>query len=199
MHESRGAEIVDWDLKGSRVEYKEKGATRECGQNLRRRGPLYIDLSPSSGCLLDNDGSKGGALSNHKEALNEEERAAVFDLYHSWKTELQDNTFSGSRTSGQLSPQQIQASHPPSFGDYSKGAGLGLSKHHSSPDSEPLVTSFGYLDSQALAGRMGRRATCIVNAAITSTSFPHRKHEGKRYNEPVVIDLMLPVRESEDQ
>ncbi|KAJ5748258.1 uncharacterized protein N7511_009954 [Penicillium nucicola] len=36
-----------------------------------------------------------------------------------------------------------------------------------------------------------RMETCIVNAAIVATSFPH--HGGKRFNSPVVIDLELPV------
>lgn len=36
-----------------------------------------------------------------------------------------------------------------------------------------------------------RRETCIVNAAIVATSWPH--HGGKRFNSPVVVDLELPV------
>ncbi|KAJ5938890.1 hypothetical protein N7466_002024 [Penicillium verhagenii] len=37
-----------------------------------------------------------------------------------------------------------------------------------------------------------RRETCIVNAAILATSWPHRG--GKRFNTPIVVDLELPVR-----
>ncbi|KAJ5246506.1 hypothetical protein N7468_001489 [Penicillium chermesinum] len=40
-----------------------------------------------------------------------------------------------------------------------------------------------------------RRETCIVNAAITATSWPHRG--GKRFNPPIVVDLELPVRQGE--
>ncbi|CAL5867423.1 uncharacterized protein PFLUO_LOCUS1642 [Penicillium psychrofluorescens] len=36
-----------------------------------------------------------------------------------------------------------------------------------------------------------RRETCIVNAAIMATSWPHRA--GKRFNAPIVVDLELPV------
>ncbi|PWY96595.1 Metallo-dependent phosphatase [Aspergillus sclerotioniger CBS 115572] len=38
-----------------------------------------------------------------------------------------------------------------------------------------------------------RRETCIVNAAIMATSWPHR--DGKRFHSPIVVDLELPVWE----
>lgn len=38
-----------------------------------------------------------------------------------------------------------------------------------------------------------RRETCIINAAIVASSWPHRG--GKRFNTPIVVDLMLPVRQ----
>ncbi|KAJ5183538.1 hypothetical protein N7492_001154 [Penicillium capsulatum] len=41
-----------------------------------------------------------------------------------------------------------------------------------------------------------RRETCIVNAAILATSWPHRG--GKRFNTPIIVDLALPVRQVED-
>ncbi|OJJ70544.1 hypothetical protein ASPBRDRAFT_56332 [Aspergillus brasiliensis CBS 101740] len=41
-----------------------------------------------------------------------------------------------------------------------------------------------------------RRETCIVNAAIVATSWPHRG--GKRFNAPIVVDLELPVWEEEN-
>lgn len=40
-----------------------------------------------------------------------------------------------------------------------------------------------------------RRETCIVNAAITATSWPHRG--GKRFNPPIIVDLELPVKQGE--
>lgn len=36
-----------------------------------------------------------------------------------------------------------------------------------------------------------RKETCIVNAAVMATSWPHRG--GKRFNAPIVVDLELPV------
>jgi len=50
-------------------------------------------------------------------------------------------------------------------------------------------------DRVALLGRMGRRETCVVNAAIAATSWPHVG--GKRFHKPVVVDLDLPVWEAQ--
>jgi hypothetical protein len=36
-----------------------------------------------------------------------------------------------------------------------------------------------------------RRESCIVNAAILATSWPHR--QGKQFNAPIVVDLDLPT------
>jgi Icc-related predicted phosphoesterase len=48
-------------------------------------------------------------------------------------------------------------------------------------------------DRDALIGRMGRKETCIVNAAIMANNYPHIG--GKRFNKPIVVDIDLPVWE----
>lgn len=55
-------------------------------------------------------------------------------------------------------------------------------------------------DNQGLAShslQTLRRETCIVNAAIVATSWPH--HGGKRFNSPIVVDLELPVRQDDNE
>ncbi|KAK7999094.1 phosphoesterase [Apiospora marii] len=50
-------------------------------------------------------------------------------------------------------------------------------------------------DQSALAGRLGRRETCIVNAAIQASGYPH---VGPRLlNKAIVVDLDLPVWEED--
>ncbi|ODM23407.1 hypothetical protein SI65_00996 [Aspergillus cristatus] len=44
----------------------------------------------------------------------------------------------------------------------------------------------------AIRARAQRQETCIVNAAIMGTSWPHRG--GKRFNTPIVVDLELPMQ-----
>ena len=40
-------------------------------------------------------------------------------------------------------------------------------------------------------GKLDRRETCIVNAAIAASSYPHTG--GKKFNKPIVVDIDLPV------
>lgn len=49
-------------------------------------------------------------------------------------------------------------------------------------------------DQEALVGRMGRQETCVINAAIMASSWPHKSSGGKKYNKPIVVDVELPVR-----
>jgi hypothetical protein len=51
--------------------------------------------------------------------------------------------------------------------------------------------SSGRCDREALLGRLGRRETCIVNAAIMKSRHPHTG--GKQFYKPIVVDLDLPV------
>lgn len=48
-------------------------------------------------------------------------------------------------------------------------------------------------DFEALLGRMGRKETCVINAAIMASSWPHKDSGGKKYNKPIVVDIDLPV------
>ncbi|KAK0101407.1 hypothetical protein ONS95_006581 [Cadophora gregata] len=44
-------------------------------------------------------------------------------------------------------------------------------------------------------GKLERKETCIVNAAIVASSYPHTG--GRKFNKPIVVDLDLPVWEEE--
>ncbi|KAI1308813.1 Metallo-dependent phosphatase-like protein [Xylaria venustula] len=48
-------------------------------------------------------------------------------------------------------------------------------------------------DRAALAGRLGRKETCIVNCAIQHSSYPHSGRGPRTLNKPIVVDLELPV------
>lgn len=48
-------------------------------------------------------------------------------------------------------------------------------------------------DRTALVGRVGRKETCVVNAAVMRSRYPHVG--GKQFYKPIVVDLNLPVWE----
>ncbi|KAI9777875.1 MAG: hypothetical protein M1835_005120 [Candelina submexicana] len=47
-------------------------------------------------------------------------------------------------------------------------------------------------NTETLLGPVGRRETCIINAAIMASSWPHKGSGGKKYNKPIVVDIDLP-------
>ena len=57
----------------------------------------------------------------------------------------------------------------------------------------------GRCDMEALDGRMGRKETCIINAAIMASSWPYKAKTGRKYNKPIVVDIDLPVWKNDDQ
>ncbi|KAK8030101.1 hypothetical protein PG993_011392 [Apiospora rasikravindrae] len=84
-------------------------------------------------------------------------------------------------------PDEKQA--PETGGDTAAQPGIGTRGLGGDPDSARS-------DQSALAGRLGRRETCIVNAAIQASGYPH---VGPRLlNKAIVVDLDLPVGEDGD-
>ncbi|KAL2074183.1 hypothetical protein VTL71DRAFT_7961 [Oculimacula yallundae] len=48
-------------------------------------------------------------------------------------------------------------------------------------------------DAEALSNRMGRQETCVINAALMASNYPHAG--GRKYNKPIVVDIDLPIWE----
>ncbi|CAJ2508287.1 Uu.00g094730.m01.CDS01 [Anthostomella pinea] len=88
-------------------------------------------------------------------------------------------------------PQTSWTSHATGMecgGDKGVSPGIGTRGLSGSPESARS-------DQAALAGRLGRKETCIVNCAIQSTGYPHSGP--RRLNKPIVVDLDLPVWEDD--
>ena len=51
----------------------------------------------------------------------------------------------------------------------------------------------GCCDLEALAGRRGRRETCVINASIMASSWPYKFKDNRKYNKPIIVDVDLPV------
>ncbi|KAF5679499.1 phosphoesterase [Fusarium circinatum] len=133
--------------------------------------------NPSEGnnktCLVDLTGKRAPSLANdgshpgrYGSRIIEPD---VTDVPHSV-----DSAESSPYTFGS-GPADIHASH----------GTIGLGGDPASPRS----------DQAALAGRMGRRETCVVNAAIMKSRYPHIG--GKQFYKPIVVDLDLPIWEDE--
>ncbi|KAK8096495.1 Metallo-dependent phosphatase-like protein [Apiospora kogelbergensis] len=86
--------------------------------------------------------------------------------------------------------EQVVPPAPASSGDVTAAAEPGIGTRGLGGDPESARS-----DQAALAGRMGRRETCIVNAAIQASSYPHVGP--RRLNKAIVVDLDLPVWEEQ--
>lgn len=167
VHDGRGAERVVWDLNNVSKPYAERAAMAWEDPGAGNNKLSLIDLTGKSGKLpaLANDGS------------------------HPGRPSYQDDQQTAS-TPALAGPQSGESSqHGSSVAAQKRGGGDGDDGpmgYGGDPESEDC-------DSEALAGRQGRKETCVVNAAIMKGSYPHVG--GKQFGKPIVVDLYLPVWE----
>ncbi|CAI7573494.1 unnamed protein product [Penicillium glandicola] len=166
VHEGRGYERVRW---------RGKLATTEAGIETQPESDLVDHVSQG---ILPPVGSKKQSLvdltGKRDKRLDNDGFSYPGQRHHDLgQTQPLSSASPGSESSArvpeQASPQNSPSAHP------SLGTGI--------PDSSSR--GFDYT-LQTL-----RKETCIVNAAVVSTSWPHQG--GKRFNSPIVIDLELPV------
>ncbi|KAH0542910.1 hypothetical protein FGG08_002770 [Glutinoglossum americanum] len=220
IHEGRGAERVKWELGTENVGYREGEKTVWVDEG--GKGMALVDLTgKGKGARLDNDGSIGdedadaetrrGSSHNDKPhyapsfSPSELFSAPSISTLGTWPitdplaaTHSSLSSSSSSSSSSPPFPTAIATAtatatantvplHPESAAPAVPPFALGLGGHPPSHRCDVL----------ALAGRLGRRETCIVNAAIMAKSWPHKGSGGKKFNRPIVVDVELPVWEGE--
>jgi len=177
VHESRGADIVRWDLDHPNIKYKEANVERweDPGQNNKKIS--LLDLSSKGKRPLENDGSRGDlgrekpAKSPHRSATGLPDDLTRLSSAPESPKRAVESALSRITTS-------LLAVPPETVPSITRGQG-GL------PPSQRC-------DIEALSGRLGRKETCIINAAIMASSWPHGSG-GKKFNKPIVVDIDLPV------
>lgn len=182
VHEGRGAERIRWDLRFSNHKYKESGVESWTDPGKDNKKMSLVDLTSKAPSPIDNDGSIGdldpanlGISDIHTSPATVLERS---DVAFTSQTEPQakPNAKMGiSQIGANLLALPAEVSHPATWGQ----GGM--------PPSQRC-------DLEALSGKLGRRETCVVNAAIMASSWP-RGPGGKKFNKPIVVDVDLPVWE----
>lgn len=69
---------------------------------------------------------------------------------------------------------------------------------HSATRGQGGFPPSGRCDLEALAGRRGRKETCVINAAIMASSRPYKSKDNKEYNKPIIVDIDLPVQQGSE-
>ncbi|KAK5995953.1 putative rhamnogalacturonate lyase C [Cladobotryum mycophilum] len=170
VHSGRGAERVLWDLECREKPYLEKAVVEWEDPGKGNNKNSLVDLTGRKEAKLANNGAHPGRPRSEGDEEDDDDQ-------------LVTNTTLNMTASSDVSPHGHSGS---SVGaqDQSDILGYGID-----PESDGG-------DLEALLGRMGRKETCIVNAAIMKKNYPHIG--GKEFNKPIVVDVDLPVWEEED-
>lgn len=182
VHESRGSEIIKWDIGASNIKYKERGVERWVDPGKGSKKLSLVDLTSRSGNLFLNDGAKG----DWEESKDPAPQFKVMPSTRSLRSQTESV------------PSTVKTKHnkPSILSGISNMAEKLLAVPTES--LPPATRGQGGIppslrcDLEALYGRMGREETCVVNAAIMASSWPH-KGGGKKFNKPIVVDMDLPV------
>jgi hypothetical protein len=190
VHEGRGAERVAWDLDNSNIKFKEASADSWIDPGLDNKKMSLIDLSTKSRFPLDNDGSTGNWKLEREETITQ--MPSFTKLQPTIPSSELPSPYSKKRTSSKSPQRQRVVERALSC------VATGLLAVP--PEALPLATlgqggipPSKRCDLEALSGRMGRRETCIINASIMASSYPHSGLGGKKYNKPIVVEIDLPT------
>jgi hypothetical protein len=187
VHEARGAETVLWDLRSPNIKYKEIESVAWKISEVGAKKQVRVDLTSRSQRPLLNDGAVGN--------ISPEDIAAQRCIRGQEIINTSDAGFDSRPDHPVLRLPPKRTPSPPPFPEF------GTSERPISPIPPPPTTllpaaqvqggtaTSGRCDIEALSGREGRAETCVVNASILGSSFPHPA--GKRFNQPIVVDLEL--------
>jgi hypothetical protein len=171
-HEGRGAERVNWKLDIPRCPYLEEGTAQWIDPGFGNKKLSLVDLTRRSGHPLHNYSSETSTMlpspGNHV----------------SFTSKADGNLFPTVKSNSDFQQKDV---------DVDDGT------HHLSPvdrGEQDVGETLSRLDErnvEPLLGRMGRKETCIVNAAYMASSYGMPK----RFNKPIVVDIELPVSEGD--
>ncbi|BCR97894.1 metallophosphatase domain-containing protein [Aspergillus luchuensis] len=123
-------------------------------------------------------------------------KQSLVDLTGKKAPKINNNYFAGNNLrapASQLFRSSQKALLLPSF-EWPPEGFQGSEADQSTSSFRPLCLEEGHTENED-GSNPRRRETCIVNAAIVATSWPHRG--GKRFHAPIVVDLELPVWKEE--
>ena len=210
VHEGRGAERILWDLDAPNITYKENHTLQWIDPGQDNKKQSIIDLTFIGGADLDNtavgdETQKLVPVPGHYPYISPSRRLPTSNPSMAFKSRIQSSTMAAPPVSNEciaaaalvssIGPQPTEwlSSYNPtvtneasSVSDAIEGAVTGTRGHGGIPIS-------GCYDAEVLSGRMGRKETCVINAAIRASSWSPRRTVGKQFNKAIVVDIDLPV------
>lgn len=216
VHEGRGAERVRWDLESSHVQFKELDTRYWVDPGLNNKKQCMIDLTIKGASPLENS----------------DDVQAVNPYVQTNSNDLSKNGFAAWRSKNVAADSPIQpVQNPaasigqdisqPSSARHDTHESMQVTKHFlsflskprsSAVPNHPILphtnisthsTAIDILNAPADGWRMGRKETCVINAAIMASS---RRQAGsgsdssrmaKMFNKAIVVDVDMPVSVNE--
>ena len=205
VHEGRGSERVLWDLHDPKVKYKESDTKYWIDPGHDNKKQSLIDLT-----------SRGGTPLDYKIIEGDEPPPVTLQRPQSgmtWRSSRVDEALMPFKSNGYQTSWGASSVSPgnetnalacsptdPEFTELASsnqptvfGSPFGIGEADSSTRGQGGVPSSGHCDMEALSGRMGRKETCVINAAIKASSWSPKSSVAKRFNKPTVVDVDLPV------
>ena len=206
VHEGRGVERVRWDLVAPHIKYKEERTitwtessqgTKHASLDLSSKGPHPLDNDGGTGQYATENVDKSGCPVRSEDLVPRAEISSNIqpkstpDVAEQCQVPISDDARVASiicstsdRATGTtpLGANDGESTQPPEIASATRGQG-----------GMPLS---GRCDMEALWERLGRRETCVINAAIMASSWPHKGINGKKYHKPIVVDIDLPIARS---
>ena len=172
VHEARGADRTKWKLDLPFVRYAEQETEvwTDPGAGQANRKMSLIDLTGRKGtAALDNDGA--GVQTGLTNAVR----------------------FTGGKAKVVLGWDSMKEESDSEYESLQKYM-TARKDHRERPSQREHVSRLDKQHMEAVAGRLGRKETCFVNAAIMARSFGNGP---KRFNKPIVVDIDLPIDKEE--
>ena len=203
VHEGRGVERILWDLEDSNIKYKESNVQYWVDPGLDNKKQCLVNLTSKGAEPLDNSGSFDRMTPLANSAGVSKRSDTKYDLR--WKRKPYGSSSSRSEIDvsnplarerdSRLTPNTLiaqDADVPPG----TQSTVTSEIEHMSSAlRGQGGIPPSGRCDMEALSGRLARRETCVINAAMVRSSWPYTTDNIKRYNKPIVVDIDLPTWE----
>lgn len=211
VHEGRGVHRVRWDLTSPDCKYKECGISYWTDPGMNNKKKSYINLTRKGGEPLKNHDHEEEHWKDDSQLTDKRERSKEASSpgppFRPFSDTVDVSTERAStsnhvpyRTSA-FRLNGISSEVPTDMRDdvasneiLDKSATSAAT--HGAQGQEGLPPSARF-NMEAFEGRMGRQETCVINAAIMASSWPHKSSGDTKYNKPIVVDLQLPAWNNE--
>lgn len=207
VHEGRGADRIRWDLHESTVKYRESDTKHWIDPAEGNKKQSLIDLTARGGAALDYETANANEPTRRTEPhppSSSSRNSAVLPERTSFKPKnyqvpwVASLGFHGDETNAvthsSTDPTSTElGSDRPTVAGSSVRLPSSIEGAVFDTRGQGGIHASGPCDMEALSGRMGRKETCVINAAIKASSWTPKSGVVKRFNKPIVVDIDMPV------